>query len=146
MDALRQGCVVRSAIGEVRVEEITMEPTLEIRLLGDFSLIYADQQVTSLNTMRLQSLLAYLVLHRDVPQQRQHLAFLFWPDTSEAQARNNLRQLLHQLRQALPDAGRFLTSDTHVLHWHATGPFELDVADFEGALRLAQTNSALHDL
>src|SRR5215467_4401511 len=72
-------------------------PTLHLRLLGDFSLIYADQQVTSLNTVRLQSLLAYLVLHRDVPQQRQHLAFLFWPDTTEAQARNNLRQLLHQV-------------------------------------------------
>jgi DNA-binding SARP family transcriptional activator len=73
-------------------------PTLHLRLLGDFSLIYADRQVTSLNIIRLQSLLAYLVLHRDVPQQRQHLAFLFWPDTTEAQARNNLRQLLHQLR------------------------------------------------
>jgi hypothetical protein len=54
-----------------------METTLHLRLLGDFSLLYNDQQVTSLNTVRLQSLLAYLVLHRDVPQQRQHLAFLF---------------------------------------------------------------------
>ena len=52
-----------------------MMPTLHIRLLGDFNLIYDDRQVTSLNTMRLQSLLAYLVLHRDVPQHRQHLAF-----------------------------------------------------------------------
>ena len=81
------------------------KPTLHLRLLGDFSLLYADQQVTSLNTTRLRSLLAYLVLHRDVPQQRQHLAFLFWPDATEAQARNNLRQLLHQLRQAFPACG-----------------------------------------
>ena len=35
-----------------------MEPTLHLRLLGDFSLIYDDRQVTSLNSMRLQSLLA----------------------------------------------------------------------------------------
>ena len=90
-----------------------MEPTLHLRLLGDFSLIYADRQVTSINTKPLQSLLAYLVLHRDVPQQRQHLAFLFWPDTTEAQARTNLRQLLHQLRQALPAVEHFLTADTH---------------------------------
>src|SRR6266496_1199931 len=76
--------------------------TLHIRLLGDFSLLYGDQQVTSLNPTRLQSLLTYLVLHRDVPQRRQHLAFLFWPDATEAQARNNLRQLVHQLRQAFP--------------------------------------------
>src|SRR2546427_13147484 len=114
-----------------------MEPTLHMRLLGDFSLIYADRQVTSLNTMRLQSLLAYLVLHRDVPQSRQHLAFLFWPDATEAQARNNLRQLLHQLRQALPDVEQFLHADTSMLHWRLDSPFSLDVAEFERALHLA---------
>jgi DNA-binding SARP family transcriptional activator/predicted ATPase len=114
-----------------------MEPTLHIRLLGDFSLIHADRQVTSLNTMRLQSLLAYLVLHRDVPQQRQHLAFLFWPDTTETQARNNLRQLLHQLRQAFPPVEHFLSTDTHTMHWHPVTPFHLDVAEFEQALTLA---------
>jgi DNA-binding SARP family transcriptional activator/predicted ATPase len=111
-----------------------MEPALHIRLLGDFSLIYADQQVTSLNTMRLQSLLAYLVLHSDAPQQRQHLAFLFWPDTTEAQARNNLRQLLHQLRQVFPAVENFLSADTHTLYWHPLTPCRLDVAEFEQAL------------
>src|SRR5436853_3157664 len=114
-----------------------MVPTLHIRLLGDFSLIYGDRQVTSLNTMRLQSLLAYLVLHRDVPQQRQHLAFLFWPDSTEAQARNNLRQLLHQLRQVFPAVEDFLSADMHILQWHPVVSFHLDVADFEQALTLA---------
>ena len=75
-------------------EEGMIVPTLSIRLLGDFHVRYDHQPVTSLNTWRLLSLLAYLVLHRDAPQQRQHLAFLFWPDATEAQARNNLRQLL----------------------------------------------------
>src|SRR6266702_724690 len=120
-------------------------PTLHLRLLGDFSLIYADQQVTSLNTMRLQSLLAYLVLHRDVPQQRQHLAFLFWPDTTEAQARNNLRQLLHQVRQAFPPVERFLSADTHMLYWHPVTPFYIDVAAFEQALTLAEAATRQHD-
>src|SRR5881392_668122 len=108
-------------------------PTLYLRLLGDFSLLYNDQQVTSLNTLRLQSLLTCLVLHRDVPQQRQHLAFLFWPDATEAQARNNLRQLLHQLRQAFPAVKHFLSADTHTLYWHPVTPFSLDVAEFEQA-------------
>ncbi len=112
-------------------------PTLHISLLGDFNLLYADQQVTSLNTTRLRSLFAYLVLHRDVPQQRQHLAFLFWPDATEAQARNNLRQLLHQLRQAFPDVEHFLSADTHMLHWHPVTPCHLDVAEFQQALTLA---------
>src|SRR5947199_9514387 len=107
-----------------------MEPTLHIRLLGDFSLIYADRQVTSLNTMRPQSLLAYLVLHRDVPQQRQHLAFLLWPDTTETQARNNLRQLLHQLRQALPSSDRFLMADASGVCWKTDAAQVIDVLRF----------------
>jgi DNA-binding SARP family transcriptional activator/predicted ATPase len=120
-------------------------PTLHLRLLGDFSLLYNDQQVTSLNTTRLQSLLAYLVLHRDVPQQRQHLAFLFWPDTTEAQARNNLRQLLHQLRQAFPPVEHFLSADTHTLHWHPVTPFQLDVTEFELALTFADAATRRND-
>src|SRR5437764_5943489 len=122
-----------------------MMPTLHIRLLGDFSLIYNDRQVTSLNTTRLQSLLAYLVLHRDVPPQRQHLAFLFWPDTTQSQARNNLRQLLHQLRQVLPAVEHFLSADTHTLHWHPVTPFHLDVAEFEEALTLAEAARRRND-
>jgi len=120
-------------------------PTLHIRLLGDFNLLYSGQQVTSLNTTRLRSLLAYLVLHRDVPQQRQHLAFLFWPDATEAQARNNLRQLLHQLRQALPAVEHFLSADTHMVHWHPVTPFHLDVAAFEQALTLADAATQQND-
>ena len=122
-----------------------MMPILHLRLLGEFNLIYDDQQVTSLNTTRLRSLLAYLVLHRDVPQQRQHLAFLFWPDATEAQARNNLRQLLHQLRQAFPTVEQFLSADTHTLHWHPVTPFHLDVAEFEQALTLADAATQRND-
>ncbi len=120
-------------------------PTLHLRLLGDFSLIYGDRQVTSLNTTRLRSLLTYLVLHRDVPQQRQHLAFLFWPDATEAQARNNLRQLLHQLRQAFPAVEHFLSADAHMLHWHPVTPFHLDVAAFEQTLTLADAATRRND-
>jgi zinc transporter ZupT len=54
-------------------------PTLYIRLLGDFHLVYGDETVTGLRTTHLKSLLAYLVLHHNVPQPRQRLAFLFSP-------------------------------------------------------------------
>jgi DNA-binding SARP family transcriptional activator len=77
---------------------------LHIRLLGEFSFVYGDQPVTTVNTARLQTLLAYLVLHRDAPQLRYYLAFQFWPDSPESQARTNLRHLIHELRQALPHA------------------------------------------
>jgi DNA-binding SARP family transcriptional activator/predicted ATPase len=108
-----------------------------VQLLGDFRLVYGDKPVTDVTTGRLQSLLAYLLLHYGTAQPRQHLAFLFWPDSTEAQARNNLRQALHQLRHALPDAEHFLYADTMTLSWRADSPFSLDVADFIHALATA---------
>ncbi len=74
-----------------------MHPSLDIRLLGEFSVTVDGRSVNGLNSARLQSLLAYLLLHRAIPQSRQQLAFLFWPDTSDSQAQTNLRQLLHTL-------------------------------------------------
>lgn len=120
-------------------------PTLHIRLFGDFNLVYADEPIAGMSTPRLRALLAYLILHRDAPQLRQHLAFLFWPDTSEAQARTNLRQLLHQLRHALPDADQFLHADASALSWRAHTPVRCDVAEFEQALATADAAEHEHD-
>jgi len=105
---------------------------LRIRLLGDFSLDFDDAPVSTINTPRLQSLLAYLLLHREAPQPRHHVAYTLWPDSTDAQARSNLRTLFYRLRDALPNADRFLQADAHTLQWRAEGPFTLDVAEFEG--------------
>jgi DNA-binding SARP family transcriptional activator/tetratricopeptide (TPR) repeat protein len=96
--------------------------------------MHGDQAVTAVHSPRLHSLLGYLLLHRDAPQLRQHLAFTFWPDSSEAQARNNLRQILHELRHALPESERFLIADTRTAGWRGDASFELDVAAFESAV------------
>jgi len=127
------------------MNESPQSPALHIQLLGDFRLVYDSTPVTSVNTARLQSLLAYLVLHRNAPQPRHHVAFLFWPDSTEAQAHTNLRNLLHLLRQALPEADRFLHADTQTLQWRAEAPFTLDVADFEGALAQAERGEQAGD-
>jgi DNA-binding SARP family transcriptional activator len=112
---------------------------LHIQLLGDFRLAEDDgEPLTGANTPRLQSLLAYLLLHRDAPQARSHLAFQFWPDSTEAQARSNLRTLLHRLRQALPEDKLFLHVDAQNVRWRPDAPCSLDVADFEAALAQAE--------
>ncbi len=59
-----------------------MLAALRLNLLGGFSLSCDDTPVTAVNKLRLQSLMAYLVLHRDTPQSRQQVAFLLWPDTT----------------------------------------------------------------
>ena len=81
---------------------------LRLQLLGGFRVEVGGQLVTTLSSPRLQSLLAYLAFHRATPQHRQHTAFLFWPDTNEAQARTNLRKLLHHLHQAMPAIDDYL--------------------------------------
>jgi DNA-binding SARP family transcriptional activator len=121
-----------------------MPQTLHVQLLGNFSMVYGTTPVTSVNTARLQSLLAYLILHADTPQLRQHVAFLFWPDSSDAQARNNLRQALHALRLALPDHETFVYADTNTLYWRPDAPFRLDVAEFASALGQAAAHQQEH--
>src|SRR5712672_1004289 len=116
-------------------------PPLHLALLGDFLLLSAETPVTTITVPRVQSLLAYLVLHRSAPQDRSHLAFLLWPDSTEAQAHTNLRQLLYQLRQSLPDADQFLYVDNHSLQWlpaHPDVTFTLDILEMEQALTRAE--------
>ena len=118
---------------------------LSIQLLGDFSLVYGDVPLRTVSTARLKSLLAYLLLHRNVPLSRHQLAFLFWPDSSEAQAHNNLRQSIHRLRHALPDVECFLDCDVHTIQWRPGSSFVLDVAEFEKAVDAASSIDSLRE-
>lgn len=125
-----------------------MIPILHISLLGDFALFSGETPVTTLTVPRVQSLLAYLVLHRNAPQNRSHLAFLLWPDSTEAQAHTNLRQLLYHLRQALPDADGFLRADKQSLQWLPAYPdvtFTLDIQEMEQALIRAEQAEKARD-
>jgi DNA-binding SARP family transcriptional activator len=114
---------------------------LEIHLLGFFQLASHDRQINTINQPRLQSLLAYILLNSKNPIPRQHLAFLFWPDLPEAQARNNLRQGLHQLRQLLPQGEEFLRSDANTVEWLPAASVQLDVDEFHQALAAARSGS-----
>jgi DNA-binding SARP family transcriptional activator len=107
-------------------------PALRVWLLGELSVDVGGAPLAPLESGRAESLLAYLLLHRGVPQPRQHLAFLLWPDSTEPQARTNLRHVLHHLRHALPEDLLDITPRT--LGWRADAPCWVDVAAFEEAL------------
>src|SRR6266566_4411645 len=87
---------------------------------------------------RLQSLLAYLALHRGVPQSRSRIAYTLWPDSTDAQAHTNLRNLLFKLRMTLPEVDTFLVVDRLTLCWQQDTFWSLDVIDFEGAIARAE--------
>ena len=106
--------------------------------MGSFEPRHEGQPITGFAQARLKSLLAYLLLHRNAPVSRQQLAFAFWADTTDEQARSNLRTLLHRLREALPDGERALEFDRHTVRWRPDAPVALDVAEFEAVLARAQ--------
>ncbi|MFO7537081.1 MAG: BTAD domain-containing putative transcriptional regulator, partial [Chloroflexota bacterium] len=118
--------------------------SLEIQLLGEFNLQVNGRSLPALNADRPQTLLAYLLLHRQAPQPRRHIAFLLWPDSTETQALSNLRYLLHTLRHNLPEADSYLVVDKLSLQWLPQLPYRLDVADFEDALLAAQQTPDPH--
>ncbi len=111
-----------------------MQQFLQINLLGGFQLFYDEKSVELAHSSRLQTLLAYIILHRSTPLVREQLAFLFWPDASESQARTNLRNLIHQLRQALPFISTYINFDNSILEWRTDTAFHLDIDAFQRCL------------
>jgi DNA-binding SARP family transcriptional activator/predicted ATPase len=107
---------------------------IRIELLGALRITFGHNLLTSVNTNRMRSLLAFLVLKNNAPQSREHLAFLLWPDSDESQARTNLRQLLHRLRHALPAECALLVADNQTVRWRADSSCTIDVIDFEAAI------------
>lgn len=112
-----------------------MHPILQLKLLGGFHAARGDEPLRTLDPPRLQGLLACLAIRCGIPQQRHRLAFTFWPDSTEAQARTNLRQLLHRLRHALPDHERFIQSDRRAVFWRPEAPAVVDTIQLEAAWR-----------
>jgi DNA-binding SARP family transcriptional activator len=104
---------------------------LTITLLGEQRVAADGDVLTDVCSPRTLGLLAYLVLHPGAPQLRRHLAGLFWPDTTDAQARTNLRRELHRLRHALPDADAILDVDATTLRWRGDAQADVDVITFQ---------------
>ncbi len=105
--------------------------TLEIRLLGE-QLVAAGGGPRRSPPSRAIALLAYLVLHAGAAQPRARLAGLFWPDSTEAQARTNLRRELHELRAVLGDC-HSLVVEPLTLTWRDSPGCRVDVRTFDEA-------------
>jgi DNA-binding SARP family transcriptional activator len=116
--------------------------TLDVRLLGGFQLAWRGEPL-ALSSARARALLARLALHAGEPQARALLAPLFWPDSTDAQARTNLRRLLHELWQVLPDPARFVATGGADLTWRADAPATLDVAEFAGLAARTEEPAAI---
>ncbi|HEY7335012.1 MAG TPA: AAA family ATPase [Bryobacteraceae bacterium] len=112
---------------------------MHISLFGNLRIGFAGRDVTTLNTNRLQSLIAYLILHGDTPQPREQLAFVLWPGSRESQARTNLRQLLHHLKRALPPECDLLAADHFSVRWRRDPACSIDTVEFLEAIGNAES-------
>ncbi len=108
-----------------------------IRLFGAVQFTSEGKPVRGINSNRLRSLLAFLVLRAEAPQSREQLAALVWPDSDAGQARTNLRQLLHHFRRALPEKCALLISAGDSLQWRRSPDCFVDVYEFDRALEQA---------
>lgn len=121
--ATRTGTITR---GQVR-----------LRLLGEFGLTVDGNDRSGDIPVRARSLLAYLVLHAGQPCSRQQLAFRLWPDSTDAQARTNLRNVLHHLRRAAPEFDATIAVTPSTLCWIGAAGVEVDVLTFLDAVASA---------
>jgi len=111
---------------------------LEIHLLGAPEFAYEGQPFRLHGPPRAVTLLAWIVMHRRAPLARDGIAFTFWPDADEDEARANLRRHLYALAKALPQrppADPWIVADKKTLGWNPNAPLCFDVADLERAVR-----------
>lgn len=108
-------------------------PTLRVRLLGTLDIRVSDQQLSKPPTLKSQSLLAYLIYHRHLPQSRERLADLFWADRPASRARHSLATALWHIRRCLPKEA-YILSDTHTVQFDPQADLWLDVDRFESEI------------
>lgn len=96
---------------------------LEIQLFGKFE-VRLNNQLVEISSRVGQSLLAYLLLNAGKSHRREKLAGLFWPDSLETSARNNLRQVLWQLRKEI--GKEYFVTDRVSVAFMSDADYQLD--------------------
>jgi DNA-binding SARP family transcriptional activator len=116
---------------------------LRVCLLGEEAITDEATGAVRSRSWRTLALVAFLVVHAGTPQSRQHIAGLFWPDSSEQQALTNLRRELHHLRDVLRDEPSLEVTGKN-LCWRDTATCRVDVRCF-AADRAAAVGAAADD-
>lgn len=115
-------------------------PDFEAHVLGGFELRREGGDVKALHTERLLLFLSYLFVHYDSTPSRKQISFLFWADSTEEQARTNLRNILHYLRKALPELDSILEVDHQFIRLRSDADLSLDIRSFKSALASAKSS------
>lgn len=115
---------------------------LSISLLGPMQVSLNQRIVSTFKTVKVRALLAYLAVEATEVQERAELASMLWPSLSDKAARNNLRQSLFRLRQAVQDRGSgasFLDLSRHTVQFNEESSYWLDVSLFKQLVHQSRT-------
>ena len=112
---------------------------LSLAVLGPPKTLLDGEPVTAFKTQKVLALLAFLAVEAAHPHRREELCGLFWPDQTDASARDNLRVTLYRLRQALREDAHaahapFVTSTRDAAQFNPRSDHWLDLADFNGLM------------
>lgn len=104
-----------------------------IRLIGSWQCRMLGESLPRVRGRRAHSLFAHLLINHDKTLDRESLSEIFWPKSSQKQARTNLRRELHSLRQWHSVVDACLTVENSALHWKMPTYYELDTETLLGA-------------
>jgi len=119
----------------------TAGPGRRVQVLGGVQVWANGSRIDDGASPRTRTLLAALALARGQPVERAVLACRLWPDSTDGQARTNLRKVLHELRGWLPDDG-WLEVDQQRARL-CTERVEVDVERFWAALDQGDDRAAV---
>src|SRR5262245_886470 len=110
--AVRFAFLRRSSARTVVGSRAVSKPTTEIVLFGALEIRHAHAPPRRPPTQRVLALLGFLIAHHSIPQGRDKLVDLLWPDLLPRQGRRSLSDTLWRARKLLTPPGR---SDTPLL-------------------------------
>ena len=120
---------------------------LSLTFLNTFQVRLASQPITRFRSSNNRGLLVYLALQKEHSFPREVLATLLWPEVSDNDAHNNLRQSLYQLRKVLGDrdyAGEpYLLVTRQTVQFNPDSNFILDVDQFYWAIETGDLETAV---
>ena len=111
---------------------MTEQSHLSLSFLGSPCIALPQSREISLTNRKALALLAYLAMNAAQAHSRETMLGLLWPELPEADARNNLRVTLSQLRTKLGDG--FLLSNRIEMQFDPHSAHTLDVAEFNNLL------------
>jgi len=113
---------------------------LEVRLLGGFE-VRRDGESVAITSRPAQSLFAYLILNAGAFHRREKLAGLFWPNSTEENARDYLRHSLWKLRKAIEKESSKGTANLYILADDINVSFNAGVAYSLDAERIGEIDA-----